>query len=374
MDELRFARIEDDRLILAGPDDAEYALSATEELRQALRELPRAEVPELPLVIPEVLRPKDIQMLVREGANPDDLANTSGLALDQVMRYAAPVLDERAYMAERAGGMAINHDQGAPTLRQAVEAKLALEGADPALLVWDALRERDSWVVRVDWETADGPGRARWAINLQTHHLEPLSKQAAWLIERDEPDSPIPPVRHLSAVQDVPDLPGDTGEGYEPDDHEGLEPPLSLLDDLLSQRGLRDPLDYERPDYGGDPLGSPAEVLELRPAAAGEPTPAYAAFTLEESWQVESPPTVPITSEAPLERVSIRDRTNDEIGEIQMTPDGELTDPGGQVAQVEPEPEPEPPAPPVPPTRSRAKRSSVPSWDEIVFGAPRADS
>ncbi|MDR1824168.1 MAG: DUF3071 domain-containing protein [Bifidobacteriaceae bacterium] len=367
MEELRFDRAEDGRLILVHPEQGEFALEVTEALRAALREMPRPEVPEVPLVIPEVLRPKDIQALVRGGADPQDLAASAGLPLEQIMRYAAPVFDERAYIATQGAELPISHDDGAATLRATVEAKLLSHGVEPETLVWDAIREHDTWVVRVDYVADDGPGRARWAVNLATRHIEPLGKQAAWLLERDLPDSPIPPVRHLTAVSDEPE-PYDE-EPPEPEDHDGLEPPLSLLDSLMESRGLREPAEYEGLST------DQADVLELHPAPAPQ-APSYAAYTLEETYQevtVEPPLTVPtplLGTEAPLERVSIKERSLDHISQIQIS-DDTTVEPGPEAALAAPEEEEPPPPPPTPPSRSRAKRSSVPSWDEIVFGAPR---
>jgi hypothetical protein len=134
--------------------------------------------------------------------------------------------------------------------------RLIEQGLDPAGLTWDAVRQPHGWILRLDFTSKAGPGRARWQVDLASRSLVPLNEQANWIGQADEPDSPIPPSRHLSAV---PGLDNDFGPGTYPDDE--LSSPLSLLDGLMDHRGLRSPV------FTGEqlsPLAEPAEVYELR--------------------------------------------------------------------------------------------------------------
>jgi hypothetical protein len=257
MNELTFRRAENSQLIAADAAGAEYALPITDQVRAAVRDSAIHEIPDAVIQIPEDLRPKDIQSLVRAGAAPEELAGASGIELDHVLRYAAPVLDERLFVAERARELTASHDPGAPTLEQLATDRLAERGVEPTAIFWDAVRQAGHWVVRLDFESSEGLSRARWQVDLPTGTLTPLDEQARWIARSPEPDSPIPPMRRLSA------LPG----GGEDGDGEGVEDnpdsPYSLLDGLMDARGLRDPV---APGESLDPIAGHADVLELRRA------------------------------------------------------------------------------------------------------------
>ncbi|MDR3360521.1 MAG: DUF3071 domain-containing protein [Bifidobacteriaceae bacterium] len=457
MNELTFGRVEDGNIIAVDPTGAEFALPITDQVRSAVRQARLGQAAqETELEVPEVLRPKDIQALVRAGASPEELSLRAGLDLDHVNRYAAPVMDERAFIAQRARGLVIGRDAAAPTLEQLTLDRLAERGVDPATLVWDAARQRDEWVVRVDFESSEGPSRARWHLDVASGALTPLDDQARWITAAAEPDSPVPPVRLLGAV------PGGLAAV---DEAVPAASPLSLLDNLNDARGLRDPVAPLGTSL--DALGGDADVLELRrdeefsteavsylepepldtagnpitflrdpeeaadlgplpepalpPEPLPEPPPADPNWGQPTHWDQadqlapeprrvrqdviwEGPaPELAADPEPQTDRASIwarstagaRDQEQGELFEAApvepadqppplwqaqpptaASPPQVFSPPPAQAAPVEAAPEPEPEPEPAPPPRSRsaAKRSSVPSWDEIVFGAARTDS
>ncbi|HEX6682511.1 MAG TPA: septation protein SepH, partial [Candidatus Limnocylindrales bacterium] len=48
------------------------------------------------------LSPRDIQARIRSGESADDVARIAGVPVDRVLRYAGPVLQERAMLAQHA--------------------------------------------------------------------------------------------------------------------------------------------------------------------------------------------------------------------------------------------------------------------------------
>ncbi|MDR2380015.1 MAG: DUF3071 domain-containing protein [Bifidobacteriaceae bacterium] len=253
MNELEFERVEDGKLVAVDPAGTPYTLPITPALRAAVRETPSPDLPEVVVQVPEVLRPKDIQSLVRAGARPEELARVSNLDPAHIDRYAAPVMDERAYIAARARALTLPNEPGSPTLEALAAERLAQRGVDADTLEWDAVRQPSGWVVRLNFTASEGPSRARWQVDLAAGSLTPLEEQARWITRPTEPDSPIPPARHLSPV------PSDDELDY-PDP---ADSPYSLLDDLMDARGLRDPLP---PGMAADTLAGEADVLELRRA------------------------------------------------------------------------------------------------------------
>ncbi|MDR0592285.1 MAG: DUF3071 domain-containing protein, partial [Bifidobacteriaceae bacterium] len=118
MNELTFERADGDRLICVDQSGAEFAVPITDALRAAANQAPKPEAADAVIQIPESLRPKDIQALVRAGADPAELAEASGLELKHVDRYAAPVLDERRYVAAEARRFSLRHDLEGRSLEQ----------------------------------------------------------------------------------------------------------------------------------------------------------------------------------------------------------------------------------------------------------------
>jgi len=380
MDELRFERQDGDRLILMGPDDQSYQVVVTAELRAAVRLTARPPLPEaVPNLIPEDLKPRDIQALVRAGADPTELANVTKTKSEHVLRYAAPVMDERTYVAERARLIEIRHQEDSATLEQLAIERLASRGVDPLTMEWDAYYTAGCWVARLDFELAEVVRTARWNVDLAGRRLAPLDEPAEWITEPGPPDGPVPPPRrHLTAVASQADQ--RTGPAANAQQDSGPAPgaaaeasQLSLLDDLMDARGLREPVSL---DLKGEPItAEPAQVFELRrppPQAPGQGSPdlpPYSAYTLEDASAAE-------TDAGGTERISLRQRAAD-LPPVLATGNQPPAAPPDTPTPVEGT-ELVPPVDPPDKTkttrasRPRAKRSSVPSWDEIVFGASRS--
>jgi hypothetical protein len=151
---------------------------------------------------------------------------------------------------------------------------------------------------------------------------------------------------------------------------------LALLDELLDARGLRGPVDF----VPSLPQGADGDVVEFPPRPGPLNTdgtaalPPYSTYTLEESMRHDDPPPgpyrLPDPSEAhsTTERVSIKERAADLHTEGETPPTAVSPD------EVAPSETATVPTKTGKLPRGRAKRSSVPSWDEIVFGAPKTDN
>jgi hypothetical protein len=276
---LQYVRTQAQTLILVAEDGTEFTLDVDEALRAAVRQAAASPVRRV-IEAGEVLRPKDIQSLIRQGATPEELVEVGGLEPDVVDRYAQPVLDERAYVAQRAQALKPGGEPDSPTLGEVATARLATRGVDPETIAWDAVRERTGWVASLQAVGPDGAITARWALDLPGNDADPLDEDAEWLTAPEMADAPIPrtgPLRQagppsapLAAVRDVDDdgvpLPGMGPAPFDPP--EGAA--VALLDDLLAQRGLRQPVDP--PFLATDPdaplpnlPGPGARVLPMSP-------------------------------------------------------------------------------------------------------------
>src|SRR6187551_701110 len=74
------------------------------------------------------LSPRDIQARIRSGESADDVARVANVPVDRVLRYAGPVLQERAMLAQHARRTKLKtFDKGA-TLAEVVDGRLSQHG------------------------------------------------------------------------------------------------------------------------------------------------------------------------------------------------------------------------------------------------------
>src|SRR5690348_713084 len=74
---------------------------------------------------PVVLSPRDIQAKIRAGESADEVARVAGVPVDRVLRYAGPVLQERAMLAQHARRTKLRGAEKSVSLADVVDARLA---------------------------------------------------------------------------------------------------------------------------------------------------------------------------------------------------------------------------------------------------------
>jgi Protein of unknown function (DUF3071) len=240
MRRLRFVESAEDgeHLVVAADDDDRYLLLVDDRLRTALGPAPMPPPPPA-LITGPPLRPKEIQIRIRAGASPEQLAAESGMSLDRVMRFAYPVLAERGQVVEQARRARVRRgDPTSPTLAERVDERLEARGVDPAAVRWDSWKREDgTWLVAATWRSAERDRVARWMYELTTkalvpeedmaQHLTgeeerpfsgrltpvtPLAAAARAAANGDHPTEPIPPMADLMPSRPLPVEDDGTGE------------------------------------------------------------------------------------------------------------------------------------------------------------------
>jgi len=130
----------------------------------------------------EEFSPRIVQARVRAGASPQIVASETGWPLEKVMRYAEPLLSERAFVAEQAQVVTL-HREGLPLSVIATQSAEAMGLSAPD---WDAVRHEDGrWFVtaKTDGHEAiwifDATGRTVQAQNTFARVLMGLSEEAS---------------------------------------------------------------------------------------------------------------------------------------------------------------------------------------------------
>lgn len=348
------------------------------------------------------LTPREIQARIRAGESPEDIAAASDTDLDAILRYESPIVAERNYVIEQAQAAPIAREPEAPLLGEITVDRLAARGVAAADIEWTAYRIPGAqWTVEMRFTAGERDRSATWSFEPRSRLVSALDDEARWLTETEEPrDEPIPsrltPVRDW--VYDVDTDGGVIGSGEAPPAPEPAaeEPEVDgvmarqqdLLDELSSRRGRRQPIlgeDDEDPfDLLGEipaahpPASRPdlavdAEILQLPEAAAQGLSDADAAAIADEIADVEAQPAESESGDRAARKGSRkrRDAQNNadaaqpesKTGGVKdgSAKDGESKADGAEAddnADEKPKP-----------ARRSARRASVPSWDEIVFGA-----
>lgn len=447
MADLRLVGVHDDgeHLLLSGPDGDIYLLPLDEALRTAVGRGTQRST-RAPQLTGSRMTPREIQGLIRAGATAADVAEQSGLSLEQVRRYEGPVLAEREYIAAQARTVevasATPHNDGyraafgdhPATLEQMVRHRLAAFGIDPRSLRWDAWRENaGAWTVTADFDpgteraaTSIGqPAPAQWRFHAGRKSLHNANRWAQQLSELEPLDSPVPE-RRLSAVADQPfdieaSAQGDGGAGTascadgttrqsttetpveEPTPEDTPDDGQGLLDMLRNRRGVRLGLDEDGDDELAAMLGTHVPGAHPRDEALysdPEETPDEVKAATGAKERLRS---IPFLKLAPsldmkhheaesgsVERVNSVSEVSTETREVVLSgepsappskeqdqsterqrPTGQTAAQNSSTETDQPEPGPSDSEVAARLERKAAgkpKRSSVPSWDEIVFG------
>jgi hypothetical protein len=115
---------------------------------------------------PSSLSPRDIQARIRAGESADDVARVAGVPVDRVLRYAGPVLQERAMLAQHARRTKLRSSATGATLAEVVDARLGQHGIDAEKISWDAYRRDDgTWRVIARWPSGKATAQALWELD-----------------------------------------------------------------------------------------------------------------------------------------------------------------------------------------------------------------
>jgi hypothetical protein len=187
MRELAFVGLSDDgmSLVLSSTDGTRYTVPCDERLEAAVRR-DRSRLGQLEIAL-DGTTPRDIQQRVRHGQSPDDIAASSGLAVERVMRFAGPVLAEREHVAAQARAVELRDGGVSRTVEDTVSEALARGGVDVELVEWDAWRREDGrWSLLASWDPVDsvavGATAALWVYDAAGRTVVSDDPASAWLL------------------------------------------------------------------------------------------------------------------------------------------------------------------------------------------------
>jgi len=320
MKELRLVAVSEDGsyAILAVPGrGGRFSLPIDDRLRTVARgQFSRLAQYEIEVENP--LRPKEIQDRIRAGETAEEIADAAGIPIERVRRFEGPVLAEREYRAQEALRATVRgHSEPGPgpRLGDVVTERLSAAGASVDDMRWYSRKRADgNWQVSLRYAIAGRDQMAEWVFDPRRRHVTPADDQAVQLCL---PEADWPAARFVTRGSPATAT-------------------VTPIGSRLGGHAQESRAEPERPaPRGPEPAatGSPADQQQAAAGLAGQARPAPAAPAAarpeepaEEADEAEDRPAAAAAAAGPPARKAA----------------------GG-----------------------RSRRSSVPSWDEIMFGTSR---
>ncbi|NQX33846.1 septation protein SepH [Herbiconiux sp. VKM Ac-2851] len=357
--------------------------------------------------------PREIQMHIRAGLSAVEVAELTGADVEYVERFEGPVLAERQFMVDSALRVPVQPTSPADPLGEeplstfgdALEERL--EGLDAKDIRWASWKDESGWIVKLTFSSREIEHDARWQFDPKRHVLTPLNNEATTLSRHGElTEGLIPRLRAVSANDaqrfdsgafdplddrgaDSETTPDAHAEPEAAAAHTPSETPTTVVG---ASRLLRDPsreaagraenrpfdaFAVKRSDDEPADHNQTADLLEAlrrrrgeREAAASEPeeTAEHPVFGGPRALDRSTAPAATGSGSGERERDDAQEVADLFGPDATDTPlDGlgsELADaPAGKGGRGGTGPQP----------RAKRQRASMPSWDEIVFGARSDD-
>lgn len=348
MQELKVIGVENGSLLVASDDGERYRVEIDEALVSRLRATTSDSGPI------RRLAPREIQAQIRAGLTAEDVARVTGASIEYIRRFEGPVVAEREYVVESALNvpvhMAVETDPLASgaTFGSVIRERLAESGAENER--WSSWKEQGGgWIVKLTFTANDVERDARWGFEPKKQSLSPLNQEAVTLSQQGElPQSLVPRLRAVplderddarfdSGAFSAEELPAAAAKdpdvaqlefgGRPPavEETPGTHHTADLLEALRRRRGEREPLDLDEAEQGlaSHPSTGVVKVVDIPFDVADAPAPAPAPSPAQPTAQ-------------PTAKASGASGATGPLGK-------------------------------------RRGRASMPSWDEIVFGARTDD-
>ena len=338
MQELKVIGVEEGALLVASDEGARFRVAVDDVLQSRLRQS------SVELGANRKLSPREIQTHIRAGMSAEDVASVTGAPLDYVQRFEGPVLAEREFVIESAlnvpvhTAMEIDPLSGGATFGGVLRRRLVDAGAINER--WASWKEEGgSWIVKLTFVAEQIDHDARWTFDPKKQALAPLNPEAVSLSQQGElPQSLVPRLRAVGN-EDPESTRFDSG-AFQVSTFDGGETG-PLLEPVI--HGRIGPDSEDAPPR--KPTNQTADLLEALRRRRGERDP------------MDPEHDEPIAAHPSTGAVKLIDVPLDQTGQLPVqsagTPSAGSTSTGQQGIS----------------RGSRKNRTSMPSWDEIVFGA-----
>ncbi len=306
---LTFGSLSDDgsKFVLKDENGNEFALDLDEKTRDAARNWRKRPKASVHDKDHE-LTVAEIQARIRAGIAAEDLAMVSSIPLERIKRFEPPVLQERYWISKRARETEIRRAHGSAAFDEIVQTRILHGGGDIESTKWDAWRREDGrWNIACSFVGRKGETEAHWAFDPEVGTIAPLDDVARWLLDVSPEISHTPTIEHVAPkLVSVPKI---------------VEEIKEEIPKWVTPEGVKQDVSNTVPIPKQEPV---TEVIQkVSQPVINKPAPVVTAQEIKTEITVEE------TIEEVAEPIAVNDT----------------------------------------PKHAKAKRASVPSWDEILFGS-----
>ncbi len=363
MPDLRYLNTDGEYLLLEGADGTRFRLLVDDGVRKAVR---RDQVSEADT---DLLTPREIQLEVRAGVSVEDLAAKTGASIEYISKFAAPVIAELNHVVSSALSVRITlagdryRDSTQIEFGEVVANRLASNGV--VEYNWTARKsDNGGWHLSCRF----GDTVAHWAFDSRKLALSPENEVAVQLsAQQTLTDSPLPKLRTVSPnllpeAEPTPMVNSATLAPVSPLKAAPVNLPVvesSELADLAE--------DIEEDDTHESPSLKPVPTVTADLGRTAEYDGVVPFGRVSGKAAPESEPAENLANTADL-LDALRQRRIAREEELTKTTSMPIVQPSKAdvTSQVEPEFTLESDES-IPKASTKRGRSSMPSWDEIVF-------
>ena len=382
MQELKVIGVENGALLAASEDGDRYRIAIDEVLQSRLRQTQteRANAPKL--------SPREVQAHIRSGMSAEDVAAVTGASLDYVRRFEGPVVAEREYIVSSALSVPVHTAIDPDPLDEnvnfgsVIRERLASIGATGER--WASWKEPGGgWIVKLSFTADEIDHDARWGFEPKKNSLSPVGSEAIALSQQGElKGSLIPRLRAVGSETSAADVSRFDSNAFNfkdslPDEIlNDTSPNLEAVpysrslsrDDAVSKAAIK------RAAEPASNMSETADLLESLRRRRGEREAAGSKAAPPEAVP-SAAPTASASVQPPISAIGLRPRRS-------TATDSPVTDESSAAPATTPEPTGNAWANQAARAQERTNhgrttpkrgRASMPSWDEIVFGARTDD-
>jgi hypothetical protein len=350
MQDLKVIGVEGTALLVASDEGERYRIEIDDTVRSRVRQTASDQSNA------RKLAPKEIQAHIRSGMSAQDVAAITGAPLEYIERFEGPVLAEREFVVESALAVQVRTAadtdplESGPTFGNVIMSRLHGLGATGER--WASWKdEATGWVVKLSFTADQVDHDARWKFDPKKSALAPLNNEAVTLSQQGElAGGLIPRLRAVdSDTQTIDTSRFDSGAFVEQDltagDSSSRDTAPHLEAVVYGRVGATTPAEEAR-EQDAAPSHQTADLLEALRRRRGE----REAAQYDELEEAKSDH--PSTGSIRLVEVPLPELEDD-------SPQSTAPQPiAGHANQSR---------------TSKKGRATMPSWDEIVFGARSDD-
>lgn len=198
MQDLRVIGVESGALLVVADDGTRFRIPIDEVMQSKLRQ----SVPD-PGTGPK-LSPREIQAHIRSGMSAQDVASITGASFEYIQRFEGPVIAEREFVVQSALGVPVKAtvDTDPMSLGRnfgtVIRERLHELGANDER--WASWKDPEAgWIVKLSFTAREIDHDARWGFDPKKQSLTPTNSEAVTLSQQgDAGGSMIPRLRAVS--------------------------------------------------------------------------------------------------------------------------------------------------------------------------------